>query len=494
MIWREALTRLALVALALLAIFHRDVADMADIWWNSSTYTHCLFIVPICVWLVWQRRDEVARLTPRGYAPGLALVALAGLIWLLGQAGGIALFRHGGIVLMLQASVLVVLGPQVTRGVLFPLFYLVFLVPFGEEFVPALQTLTAKISMAMLGLAGIPAHIEGVFIQTPSGLFEVAEACSGVKFLVAMVAYGALVANVCFRSWPRRIAFMAACVIVPILANGVRAYGIMHISHATSSAFAESVDHIIWGWIFFGIVMALVMALGWRFFDRGIDDRWLGDWAAKGGLVARPQNPMLAVMVIGLALIPVAWQAAVVRNARTPVTHAIALPDVPGWTRVPLTQSFAWEPRFAGADHRLLGTYADAKGNRVELAVALFGWQEEGKELVGFGQGAFPPGSRWSWANDTASPPRGRAERIFAPGIEREVATFYVIDGAVTGSPSAVKLHTLKTRALGGDQAAVAILVSAESGSARPVIDAFIAAMGPPERLAARFVAQARGR
>ncbi len=495
LLWRAPLIRLTLTTLAIFAIFHRDVADMASIWWNSSTYNHCLFLPPIVAWLIWQRRDEVARLTPHGFAPGLVLIAVAGLIWLLGQAGGIALFRHGGVVLMLQACVLTLLGPQVTRGLLFPLFYLVFLVPFGEEFVPALQTLTAKLSMALLGVAGIPAHIEGVFIQTPAGLFEVAEACSGVKFLVAMVAYGALVANVCFRSWPRRIAWMAACVAVPILANGIRAYGIMHISEATSADFAASVDHVIWGWMFFGFVMALTLALGWRFFDRGVDERWLGEWADGARLApSRREGAGLAVAAICLALVPVAWTAAVARNGRVAVTHAISLPDVPGWRRVPLAQSFPWSPRFDGADHRLLGAYADAKGARVELAVALYGWQQEGKELVGFGQGAFPPESRWSWANDTPPPRGGRGERIFAPGLEREVVSFYIVGGTSTGSSSQVKLETLKARALGGDQAAVAILVSVEGAKMRPAIDAFIAAMGPPEAMAARFVAQARGR
>ena len=70
--------------------------------------------------------------------------------------------------------------------------------------------------MILLALTGVPASIDGVFITTPAGLFEVAEACSGVKFLIAMIAFGTLVANVCFTSWPRRCVFIAASVIVPI--------------------------------------------------------------------------------------------------------------------------------------------------------------------------------------------------------------------------------------------------------------------------------------
>jgi exosortase len=102
---------------------------------------------------------------------------------------------------------------------------MLFLVPFGDELIPALQTVTARIVMVLLHLAGIPATLDGVFITVPAGYFKVAEACSGVKFLIAMIAYGVLVCQVCFRSWPRRVAFMALSLVVPILANGVRAWG-----------------------------------------------------------------------------------------------------------------------------------------------------------------------------------------------------------------------------------------------------------------------------
>ena len=121
-IWRHALIRLGLAILALLAIFHRDVADMATIWWTVSTYTHCLLILPLVGWLIWQRRSEVARLVPRACPPALALVFVGGLVWMLGEAAGVALLRHAGLIFMIQASILALLGPRAVRGLLFPIF------------------------------------------------------------------------------------------------------------------------------------------------------------------------------------------------------------------------------------------------------------------------------------------------------------------------------------------------------------------------------------
>lgn len=495
-LWRAHLLRLGAVVAALLAVFYRDAASMVAIWWNVSTYTHCLFVIPIVGWLIWLRRLEVAQLAPRSYAPGLIAVAAGGFLWVLGQAAGVALFRHAGLVFMIQSSVLAMLGPQVARAVLFPLFYLAFLVPFGDELVPMLQTVTAKLCMIFLGWVGIPAHIEGVFISIPTGAFEVAEACSGVKFLVAMVAYGALAANVCFKSWPRRIAFMIMAVTVPILANGLRAYGTIHISYLTgNNAFAESFDHIVFGWVFFALVLAIVMAIGWRFFDRDINDPWLepGEASGEAGQAAWG----FAGVLLAVALLPVGWQAASASFGRVDMPHPITLPDVPGWHRAPIVQREHWRPRFDGADHLVFGQYQNAQGERVDLAIALYGSQREGKEIVGYAQGAFDPETHWSWANDTRDPPGGHGVRIFAPEVEREVVSFYRIGGITTGNPGAVKFETLKAKLFGGTQAAVAVLVSSESErnrSSRKPIDDFLKSLGAIEPLADSRVRQAAGK
>jgi exosortase/archaeosortase family protein len=148
-----------------------------------------------------------------------------------------------------------------------------FLVPFGGEIIPPLQAITARIAIALTHLSGVPATLTGVFIDTPIGRFEVAEACSGVKFLIAMIALGALVAHMGFRSSQRRALFLAACCVVPVLANGVRAWGTIYVAQSQGVAFAAGFDHIVYGWIFFALVMAAVLGVAWRFFDRPIDDR-----------------------------------------------------------------------------------------------------------------------------------------------------------------------------------------------------------------------------
>lgn len=487
--WRLHITVLAIAASAILLLFLSDAIGMVRIWVGSQTFNHCALILPIIGWLVWQRLPELRQLEPRAWAPGLLLVAAGAAGWLLGDAGSVALARHAGLVLMLQGAVVACLGKNVVRGLAFPIFYALFLIPAGEQLVPPLQTITADISMALLGLVGIPAHIEGIFITVPTGYFEVAEACSGVQFLIAMLAYGALVANVCFRSPKRRALFMLAAVAIPILANGVRAWGTIYIASFTSNDFAAGLDHVIYGWVFFALVIALVMAAGWPFFDRRPSDSWFDP--AKLQDPCPRASPLLpvAAAALGIAVVPLAWSAAIASAAEAPPAQ-ISLPEVPGWRPVSATAGRRWKPNFAGADLFRMARYRNSAGQEVDLAVAVFMRQEEGRELVGFGQGAVVPGGPWAWTSDGPAPPGGRLDRIGSHGAVREVATFYRIGSILTGSAAAVKLETMKSRLLGGPQRAVAVMVSAEAPaegvSPRPSIDAFLKDMGSIEALADR--------
>jgi exosortase A len=485
--WQRHAALVAGTWAVLLILFHRDVGDLATIYWTNTTFGHCLFIAPVVGWLVWQRRRELALVPPVAWWPGLSIVAGGGLTWLLGDAAGVALFRHFGLVVMLQGAVVALLGPNVTRALLFPLAYMIFLVPFGEGLEGPLQDLTVEILVPLLHLFGVPAQVDGVLITTPNGWFEVAEACSGAKFVIAMIAYGALVANVCYVSWARRAAFMAVALIVPMLANGLRAFGTVYAAYLTSVEQATGFDHILYGWVFFGAVMAGVMAIGWKWFDRDPDAPWFDASKLQGrwpGTAAMPAVVALTgLFVVSLFM---AWGGAITARADALPTK-VAPPVVAGWTQIPLSSRAAWKPNFPGADHFVMRRYSDGMGAEVDLVLAVYGSQREGKELVGFGQGAIRENDKWVRIEDLPELDGGKALRMTAGPVEREVVTWYRVGDTLTGSDSRVKAETLKAKLLGGRQRAVAVLVSAEKGGALPpraAIKRFVAALGPVERVA----------
>ena len=476
--WRRALAVLAGTWLALIAAFVSDWQAMFAQWWDSSTYNHILLVPAIIAWLVWQRRTEVVRLKPQAWWPGLLGALAAMLLWGLGALAGLNLSRQAGAVMLLPASALVLLGPRAFAGLLFPFAYMAFLVPFGDELVPPLQTITAKLTVALVHLSQVPAEIDGVFIDTPAGLFEVAEACSGVKFLIAMVALGALVGNVCFRSWPRRIAFMALCVAVPILANGVRAWGTIYAAQYIGAERAGGVDHLIYGWVFFALGIAMVMGLGWRFFDRAIDDPMIDSaaiaadprlgWLARAGGSLLPLLAALALVCAG----GLAWARAADRLS-APMPAWIELPQVPGWTGVAYTPSAWWEPRASGADHRLLGRYQDAEGRQVDVFFALYAAQDEGREAGGFGEGALRPDSGWNWTSAGPAVPDGKSDRlVHVDRAERLAETYYRTGALLTGSNIALKAANIRDRLLLRREPTMLLILSTENRPDRPAAEA----------------------
>ena len=262
------------------------------------------------------------------------------------------------------------------------------------------------------------------------------------------------------------LCFMAAAVIVPIIANGIRAFGTIYIAHHTSTDFASGFDHIFYGWFFFGFVLLLVMLIGWPFFDRKIDDPMIdADKINRGALVVESNFSwkQAAISLTVIVAAPVAWTS-ILAAQPSAVPEQIALPKVQGWERIDYQPLYEWKPRFDGANHYLLGRYKSLSSSKsVDVAVAVYDRQEEGREIVGYGQGAFDPQTEWSWTRDLDAPSGGSAMQITAPGpVVRNVLSFYQIGNKLTGSAAAVKLATLKTKLFGGSQQAVAILISAE--------------------------------
>lgn len=486
--WRAPLIQLALVWLGLALLFLGDWRDMAGQWWDSSTYNHILLIPPIICWLAMQRASETARIVPRAWWPGLVVMGGAVFLWVLGDFSGLSLARQLAVVVMLQGAALALLGPRVAAAQLFPLGYMLALVPFGDELIPFLQTITARLTMLLLAISQIPASIDGVFITTRFGYFEVAEACSGVKFLIAMIAYGALVSNVCFANWWRRTGFMVLSVMVPVLANGVRAWGTIYIASWRGIEFAASFDHIFYGWVFFALVMGLVMAVGWRFFDRKVDAPLIdGEAIAASPLLAGLERMALPVpaalgAIAALALVGLAWSAAASRIAAS-MPDYIALPEVPGWHLDNHGARFEWHPLHTGADHRLVARYADGKGHVVDLSFALYAAQGDGKEAGGFGQGALPMGSRWAWEAPGPAFANARSDVIQAPGpVHRLAVTWLHTGDLLTGSNTRLKLANMADRLLLRPRATMTLILSAEAGEGAPPeesISTFLAAAGP---------------
>ena len=261
--------RLALLAVVVLlgwVLFSfRDTATaIVLIWSRSETFTHGFLVPPIVLWLVWRKRGEIAQLKPQPTLLFVLIAALLSFAWLLGELASVNAVTQLALVALLAWVVPTVLGWAMARRIIFPLGFLFFAVPIGEFAMPQLMVWTADVTIQALRLSGIPVYREGLQFVIPSGNWSVVEACSGVRYLIASVTVGTLFAYLNYRSTSRRVLFVLTSFLVPVVANWFRAYFIVMLGHFSGNRLATGVDHLVYGWVFFGIVIMLMFWIGGR--------------------------------------------------------------------------------------------------------------------------------------------------------------------------------------------------------------------------------------
>ena len=248
-------------ALILAGLFSETVIGMVEVWNSSETYSHCFFIFPILLYLLHAKRHQFNEvLQPDWRFIWLAIPPV--LLWLIGAVAQINIFMHAGWVGMLLASVFVLLGWPLLKQSFLTVIFLVFAVPFGDEIVPALVNITADFTVTTLRFLNFPVFREGNHFSLPSGNWSVVEACSGVRYLMASVTIGYVYALLSYQSLKKRAIFILVSAIVPIIANGLRAVIIVLIGHYSGMKLATGVDHLIYGWLFFGVVIFILFWIG----------------------------------------------------------------------------------------------------------------------------------------------------------------------------------------------------------------------------------------
>lgn len=321
--WPAALTILAAGLLLLLGLaFQTEITAAIDTWNRSAAYGHCWLVLPVAAWLGWVRRGRLVGTSPQPFAPAALLVLAAGLAWLLAERLGIMEGRQLAALAVMLGLVLTVLGWRFCRAMAAPLAYLVFLVPFGGFLVLPLQHITAWIILAGLRLLDIPHYADELVIELAAGTFLVAEACAGLRFMVASLAFGALYALTMFRTPWRRMVVMLLALVVPVLANGLRALGIVLLGHHWGSAQAAAADHLIYGWVFFSLVIVLLILAGLPFREDAAEPvPRPADQAAPGASALTPAvlavlagsiGPVLALSLTQAAPPPVSLSATLV--------------------------------------------------------------------------------------------------------------------------------------------------------------------------------------
>jgi len=388
-----------LVIAIVLGIYHITIESMVAIWNRSDTYAHGYLILPFSMYMIWKKRTMLATIQYRPGYMSLPVLAGLGLGWLLASAANVLVVEQYALVAMIPVIVWALLGLHAFSAILFPLAYLLFAVPFGEVFIPPLIDFTADFTVGALQATGIPVYREGSFFSIPSGNWSVVEACSGVRYLIASVTLGTLYAYLTYRSISRRLIFIAFSIMVPIVANGVRAYLIVMTGHLSDMQLAVGIDHLVYGWIFFGLVMLLLFWIGsfWRedYLDETISvgNSSLADLKTS----SVPVKSMLGMagLVVTVAMIwPIYLNYLNNKSDVRPVPE-ISVADLSGkWSTVssPLTD---WMPGYIGSPKQFTSHFY-RENEHVGLYITYYRNQNQDNKLISSSNVLVSgQGSRW---------------------------------------------------------------------------------------------------
>ncbi|GAB1720597.1 MAG: exosortase A [Nitrosospira sp.] len=392
---RTAAVLASITVAAILFAYHATTWAMVSIWERSDTFAHGFLIFPFSAYLIWTQREKLRTIPPQPNPLALLVLAVLGFGWLLAALASVQVLEQYLFVAMIPAVVWAILGSRMVLALAFPLAYLLLAVPFGEALIPPLIEFTADFTVKALQLSGIPVYREGSFFAIPSGNWSVVEACSGLRYLIASFTLGMLYAYLTYRSLARRLVFIALSVIVPIIANGIRAYLIVMTGHLSDMQLAVGVDHLIYGWIFFGFVMLLLFWCGslWRE-DEDINGRDKPSSMHHGLPIQESPGAVKGAFMASAAVIAIAsfWPAygsyLEPRFSRS-TDPEITISGISEKWQASETPESGWTPVYVGEPAQLGRAYRNGRFS-VDLYISYYRNQRQGKELISSGNVLVP--------------------------------------------------------------------------------------------------------
>ena len=228
---------------------------LAGDWRDNATYSHGFLVPPIALFLVWQQRDRLRRLSPRPAAAGLMLLAAGLGLFAVGTLGAELFLTRISLLFVLAGTVAFACSWAHLRVVAFPIALLLFMIPLPaivfDRVAVQLQLVASMLGAGLLHASGFDVVRHGNVLTMPTVALEVTDACSGIRSLVSLLLVTVLAGWLGERSPWRRALVAVLAVPLAIILNGVRiaATGIAATWFGPGAAIG--LPHEIAGWLVF---------------------------------------------------------------------------------------------------------------------------------------------------------------------------------------------------------------------------------------------------
>jgi exosortase len=254
------------LALLLLAVYSSILPPMVRQWYHDDNYSHGFLVPLVAAYFAYERRDFLKRALVSPWGPGL-LVLVAGIVQLVfGFLATEYFTMRSSLIVVLIGLTLYLLGREVFRHLLLPLGYLIFMVPLPYIVYDAvafpLKVLVSKASVWFMQLIGISVIREGNIIMFPTTTLEVADACSGIRSLVSLLALAVAYAFFLKTTAAWRWVIILSAVPIAICTNALRVVATGILAQYWGAQAAEGFFHEFAGLTVFGLAMLMLAGIG----------------------------------------------------------------------------------------------------------------------------------------------------------------------------------------------------------------------------------------
>lgn len=308
------------------------------VWWTSPAYDFGLVLAALTLFALVSRRD----LVPSPDARWLLPLAGVSLLWLFAWLAGIAAVQQLAVVGWGVAAVCALYGAS-ARRIVPAIAWLAFASEIWEHLAPPLQSLVVRVVPPVMDVLGLPSVVSGNRIRIPAGTFIVEEGCSGVKYLISLLAFVCVLLWLQRFRWRARVLLVALAVGMALLANWFRVGVLIAVGQATHMQHEMLRNHATFGWIVFAVALVPVVLVARRFGEpvaageEGVSaPPALRPARLVAGAAAGVLGPMLAAAIVfafpaelraGDAVIREGWQSVPIRpiaeSAGGPATGSV---------------------------------------------------------------------------------------------------------------------------------------------------------------------------
>ena len=444
----------ALIVLAtFLFCYIQAITELVSFWKQSYVYSYGFLIPAISLYLVWLNKKKLKgiHLIP-DYLFGLPFMLCGLLLFILGNRSGVLVIESLSIIVTISGMVLLIFGKRYFLALLFPITYLLFMIPIWDSLMVRLQfpfqNFTAFTAAHLLQLSGVPVYRNAIFLELPNITLEVANVCSGINNLIAVLAIALPLAYVSLKSWPRRIVLVIGGIVIAALSNGLRVAMIGFLSYNGISVTLHGPGHILQA-MFVSFVGFIVLFIGsWILSDRHSESAISlePEPISQGNNDSHPCNTInqrICFLAAGILFI-----AGMYINFVNP-------------SPVPLRSDLKLFPYEIGAyrgsdvsvDHNISEMihpdvekeriYKTASGREVNLYIGYLESQKQGKELVNYKSAGFHNGA--SCENITINANRTvKINKVLSQkdGTSKVIYFWYDLSGTIVADRYYAKMQT----------------------------------------------------